>query len=51
LDESHNAATSVSGNKDIENLELCGWGFYDHPTDFDIISYHRYSSKDKYKIR
>ncbi|MBR3573956.1 MAG: hypothetical protein K6G43_07610 [Lachnospiraceae bacterium] len=22
------------GNKDIENLELCGWGFYDHPTDF-----------------
>ena len=22
------------GNKDIENLELCGWGFYDSPTDF-----------------
>ena len=21
-------------NKDIENLELSGWGFYDHSTDF-----------------
>ena len=20
--------------KGIENLELCGWGFYDSPTDF-----------------
>ena len=25
---------STIGNRDIENLELCGWGFYDHPTDF-----------------
>ncbi|MBR0401873.1 MAG: hypothetical protein IJH73_05120 [Lachnospiraceae bacterium] len=22
------------GNGDIENLELTGWGFFDHPTDF-----------------
>jgi len=22
------------GNKDIENLELAGWGFFDQPTDF-----------------
>ena len=25
---------STIGNRDIENLELCGWGFFDHPTDF-----------------
>ena len=25
---------STIGNKDIENLELCGWGFYNSPTDF-----------------
>ena len=26
------AATIV--NPDIENLELIGWGFFDHPTDY-----------------
>ena len=25
---------STIGNKDIENFELSGWGFYDHPIDF-----------------
>ena len=25
---------SAVGNGDIENLELTGWGFFDHPTDF-----------------
>ncbi len=24
---------STIGNKDIENFELCGWGFFDKPTD------------------
>lgn len=24
---------STIGNKDIENLELSGWGFFDHPTE------------------
>ena len=25
---------SAIGNRDIENLELTGWGFFDHPTDY-----------------
>ena len=25
---------SIIGNKDIENFELCGWGFYDYTIDF-----------------
>lgn len=25
---------STIGNNDIANLELLGWGFYDHPTDY-----------------
>ncbi len=25
---------SAVGNKDIENFELCGWGFFDKPVDF-----------------
>ncbi|MBR1797814.1 MAG: hypothetical protein IJ757_07375 [Clostridiales bacterium] len=29
----HKLASSL-GNPDCENLELTGWGFYDHPTEF-----------------
>ncbi len=25
---------STIGNKDIENLELCGWGFFDSPIEY-----------------